>query len=120
MSSHVQELVKDISAIDIERDRAALKNQQEASTADLNEEKFEKSRDGQSKAIDRAKSATESRKRKLVIETYYCHDNKNKFCIPIDFEQAKNLEHGFALERKLKAALKPKKKTNAPQGKQQY
>jgi len=100
MTSTVQELVKDISAIDLERDRAAINNLHEQSTADIQEDcPPERSTQDQGKAIERAQTATDKRKRRPVLETYNCHDNKNKFCIPIGIESATNLELGFALDR---------------------
>lgn len=112
MHSTVEDLVRDISALDIEKDKYAEEIHQQ-SQSNHNESQ----QSGMSKAINRAQSALTKRKNRPVLETYNCRQNLNKFCIPIGLDSAMNLDENFARERRVKAALKASKARQQTVGK---
>lgn len=112
MHSTVEDLVRDISALDLEKDKFADDPHQQSQS-----HHNESQQSGQSRAMQRAQSAATKRKNRPVLETYNSRQNQNKFCIPIGLDSATNLDETFARERRMKAAIKAQKARHQTVGK---
>ena len=71
-------------------------------------------RTAQRKAMDKHEAAKEKTKMRPVSAVYNCRANLNKFCRPIGYESAVNLENTFNMEKVKKAIEKAKKAKNPP------
>lgn len=64
--------------------------------------------------MDKHASVKEKLKMRPVSEVYNCRANMNKFCRPIGYESAVNLENTFNTEKIKKAIEKARKSKNPP------